>query len=154
MDTEPNDPAEMQDQALNEALESPAAEDLDGLSIQDRRLAKVDEYEDAALSRADTFAAMIGIGNASLQRVFEHLGAALLGELDSRAHTLEEIREYRPEIGLMVKLRKSIETDLEFHFPDAGQQGAAFSRRIQNGLDNKVATRKRELLPKRWMDNR
>ena len=116
----------MRDDELNEALEAHAAEELDGLSIQNQRLARIQEYEEAAVSRSDPFAAVIGMGNAYLQRVFEHLGAAVLDELDSRPHTVEELREFGPEIRLLVKLRNSIETDLAFQAPDAGQQAAAF----------------------------
>ena len=84
MEAEPTDAREMRDHELNEALEAHAAEELDGLSIQNQRLARVQEYEEAALARSDPFAAVIGMGNAYLQRVFEHLGAAILDELDSR----------------------------------------------------------------------
>ena len=94
------------------------------------------------------------MGNAYLQRVFEHLGAAILDELDSRAHTVEELRELGPEIRLLVKLRNSIETDLSVQPPDAGQQAAAFPHSMKGkGLDTKVATGKRDLLRKRWMAN-
>ena len=94
------------------------------------------------------------MGNASFQRIFEHLGAALLDELDSRDHTVAELREYEPEIRLLVKLRNSIETDLDPQLPEAGQQAAAFPRPMKSkGLRTKVATSKRDLLPKRWMGN-
>jgi hypothetical protein len=154
MQAEPTDAREMRDDELNEALEAHATEELDGLSIQNQRLARVQEYEEAAVSRSDPFAAVIGMGNAYLQRVFEHLGAAILDELDSRAHTVDELREFGPEIRLLVKLRNSIETDLAVQPPDAGQQAAAFPHsRKGKGLDTKVATGKRDLLPKRWMAN-
>ena len=154
MKAEPTNVREMPDNELNEALEAHAVEELDGLSIQNQRLARVQEYEEAALSRSDPFAAVIGMGNAHLQRVFEHLGAAILDELDSRAHTVEEFREFGPEIRLLVKLRNSIETDLAFQPPGDGQQAAAFQHSMKgNGFDTKLATRKRDLLPKGWRAN-
>jgi hypothetical protein len=82
------------------------------------------------------------------------LGAAILDELDSRAHTVEELREYAPEIRLLVKLRNSVEADLAFQANDAGQQAAAIPHRKKgNGLDTKAATSKGDLLPNRWMAN-
>src|SRR6188768_1313504 len=98
MEAERTDAREMRDHELNEALEAYTAEELDGLSVQNQRLAKIQKYEDAAVSRSDPFAAVIGMGNAYLQRVFEHLGTAILDELDTRAHTVEEFREFSPEI--------------------------------------------------------
>jgi hypothetical protein len=72
--------------------------------------------------------------------------------MDSRPHTVEELRELRPEIRLLVQLRNTIETDLAVQPPDAGQQAAAFSRSMKgNGFDTKLATSKRDLLPKRWL---
>ena len=154
MGAEPTDAREMQDHELNEVLETHAAEELDGLSIHNQRLARIQEYEEAAVSRSDPFAAVIGMGNAHLQRVFEHLGAAILDELDGRTHTVEELRELGPEIRLLVKLRNSIETDIAVQPPDAGQQAAAFPHRQKGkGLDTQLATSKRDLLPKRWMAN-
>lgn len=154
MGAKPTAARQMPDHELNEVLESHAAEELDGLSIQNQRLARVQEYEEAAVSRPDPFAAVIGMGNADLQRVFEHLSAAILDELDSRAHTVDELREFSPEIRLLLKLRKSIETDLAVQPPDAGQQAAAFPQRMQGtGLDIQLAAGKRDLLPKRWMAN-
>jgi hypothetical protein len=149
MEMEPMEVGKMRDHELNEALEAHAAED-DELSVQNERLAKIQEYEEAALSRSDPFGAVLGMGNATLQRIFEHLGAAILEEMDSRPHTLEELREFEPGIRLMVKLRNCVETDLALQPPDAAQQ-AAF-RHHMNGqrLDTKLAAGKRDLLPKRW----
>ena len=65
------------------------------------------------------------MGNAYFQRIFEHLGAAILDELDSRAHTVEELRELAPEIRLLVKLRNSIETDLAFQGTNIDPPAAA-----------------------------
>jgi hypothetical protein len=140
----------MGDHELNEALETHAEDELDGLSIQNQRLAMIQEYEEAAVSRSDPFAAVIGMGNAHFQRVFEHLGAAILEELDSHPHSVQEIREFEPEIRLLVKLRNSMETDLEVQPPEAGRPAAAFPHRMTGkGLDAKVASSKRDLLPKR-----
>jgi hypothetical protein len=154
MEAERTDARETRYQELNEALEVNSVEELDGLNIQNQRLARVQEYEEAAVSRSDPFAAVIGMGSASFQRIFEHLGAAILDELDGRAHTFEELRELTPEIRLLVKLRDAIEKDFEVQAPDADQQAAALPRlRKSKGRDTKVATSKRDLLPKRWMGN-
>jgi hypothetical protein len=154
MESEPTDARKMPDHELNEALDAHAAEELDGLSMQNQRLARIEEYEEAAVSRSDPLAAVIGMGNAYLQRIFEHLGAAVLDELDSHAYTVEEFRELSPEIRLLAKLRKLIETDLELQPPDAGQQAAAFLPG-SNGkrLDTRATNGKRELPPKRWLGN-
>ncbi len=150
MEVEPGDARKMRDYELNEALEADGPEILDGLSMQNQRLARVQEYEEAAVARPDPFAAVIGMGNAYFQRVFEHLGAALLDELDCRAHTVEELREFGPDIRLLVKLRNAIETDLAVQLPDAGQQAMTSQHRMQgNGLDTRMATRKRDLMAKR-----
>ena len=67
---------------------------------------------------------------------------------------VEELREFSPEIRLLVKLRNSIQADLAFQANDAGQQAAAIPlRKKGNGLDTKAATSKRDLLPNRWMAN-
>lgn len=154
METEPTDARMMRDDELNEALAAHAAEELGGLSIENRRLERIQEYEEAALSRPDPFAAVIGLGNASLQRVFEHLGKALLDAMDGHPHTVDELRELSPEIRLLVKLRKLIETDLAIQPSDAGQQVAAFPHAMQGKrLDTKIATGKRDLLPRRWTRN-
>jgi hypothetical protein len=152
MGAEATDAREMRDHELNEALETHAEDELDGLSIQNQRLARIQEYEEAAVSRSDPFAAVIGMGNAHFQRVFEHLGAAILEELDSHPHSVEELREFGPEIRLLVKLRSAIETDLEVQPPEAETPAAAFSGRIQGtGLDTRLVSGKRDLLPKRWV---
>ena len=153
MEAEPNDACKMRDYELNDSLDARAVEELDGLTIQNQRLARIQEYEEAAVSRPEAFAAVIGMGNAYFQRVFEHLGAAILDELDSRAHTVEELREFGPEIRLLVKLRNAIETDLAVQPPDPRQQAAAFPHMKGKGFDTQLATSKRDLLPKRWRAN-
>lgn len=151
MEAEPTDAREMLDYKLSEALESHAEDELDGLSIQNRRLGRIQEYEDVCLARPDPYAAIIGMGTSSLQRVFEHLGNALLDELDSHTHKLEEVREYTPEIRLLVKLRNAIEADLEFQSADTEPPATAFPHnRKSTGQDTKVPTSQRDLLPKRW----
>lgn len=153
MDAESNDASKMRDQQLNESLEAHGQDDLDGLSIRNQRLARIQEYEEAAVSRPDPFAAVIGMGNASLQRVFEHLGAAIVEELDSRPHTVGEIRELEPEIRLLVKIRNSIETDLAVQTSDAERPATAFPpTRPAKGITN-GPVRTRDLVPKRWMGN-
>ena len=67
---------------------------------------------------------------------------------------VDELRELSPEIRLLVKLRKSIETDLAIQPPDAGRQVAAFPPSLKGkGLDTRLATGNRDLLPKRWTGN-
>jgi hypothetical protein len=122
------------DYVLNEALDAHAVDELDGLSIQNQRLAKIQEYEEASLLRTDPFAAVLGMGNASMQRIFEHLGAAILEELDGRPHTVEEFRELAPEIRLLAILRRSIETEFVVQRSDATQQAAAFNGMKGNGF--------------------
>ena len=92
MDMEPTNTDAVSDQELNAALEAHAAEDYDGLSIRNQRRARIQEYEESALSRLDPFAAVIGLGNVIFQSIIEHLGAAILDELNSKAPTLEEMR--------------------------------------------------------------
>lgn len=153
MDTESNDASKMRDQELNESLEAHGQDDLDGLSMRNQRLARVQEYEEAAIARPDPFAAVIGIGNADFQRVFEHLGAAILDELDSRTPTVDAFRELGPEIRLLVKIRNSIETDLAVHTADAGRPATAFPpTRPAKGITN-GPVRDRALVPKRWIEN-
>lgn len=138
------------DYELNEALEADLAQESDGLTIQNQRLARIQEYEESALSRIDPLDAVIGIGNASFQRVFEHLGAAVLEELDSHAHTVDEFRKIGPEIRLLVKLRNTIETDLAVQSHNAAQQEMPFRHGPRdNGPSSKLAARMHELLPKR-----
>ena len=152
MGHEPNNTHDMQDEELNEALDAHSAEELDGLSMQHQRQARVDEYEEAAVSQPNPYAAVSGMGGAFCQRIFEPLGPAVLVELDSHPHTVEEIREYEPEIRLLVKLRNSVEADLAFQANDAGPPTAAIPHRKKgNGPDTKAATSKRNMLPNRWM---
>jgi hypothetical protein len=153
MEAEPTDSRAMQDDALNKALDAPTAEDLDGLSIQNQRLARIQEFEETAIARSDPLAAVLGIGNASLQRMFEHLGAALLDELDSHPHTVEELRELEPEMRLLVKLRKSIETGIALQSLGTDQQPAFPHNTRGKSRDTKLTTGKRDLLPKRWTEN-
>jgi hypothetical protein len=112
----------MPDHELNEVLEAHAAEELDGLSIQNQRLARVQEYEEASVSRSDPFAAVIGMGNAYFQRVFEHLGAAILDELDSRAHTVEELREFAREFACWSNCEIQLRQILQFSLPMPGNR--------------------------------
>jgi len=135
MEMEPTNTDAVSDQELNTALEAHIAENYDGLSIESQRSARIKEYEESALSRLDPFAAVIAMGNASLQRIFEHLNAALLDELYSKAHTLEEMREISPEIRLLLKLRKSIETGFAFQLHDAEQHAATYR---QGGRDKRT----------------
>jgi hypothetical protein len=125
MEAKLSHPGTMSDDELNEALEVHRAEEFDGLSLQNQRLAIIQEYEEAALLRADPFAAVIGMGNAYLQRIFEHLGAAVLDELDTRAPGIAELRELVPEIRLLTKLRNAIQTDLAFQATNTGPPAAA-----------------------------
>src|SRR4051794_37868454 len=63
-----SDVRDAHDSELNEPLETNVADDPEGLSIQNQRLARILEYEEAALARMDPLAAVIGIGNAYFQR--------------------------------------------------------------------------------------
>jgi hypothetical protein len=149
--TEPTDARDVPDYELNKPLETDAAEALEGLSMQNRRLATIQEYEETAISRTDPLAAVIGMGNAYFQRIFEHLGKAVLDVIDSRPHTVAEMREYAPEIRLLVKLRNAIETDLVVQPPDVERHAAALPRGAKSKVcGTEMATSERELLPKRW----
>jgi hypothetical protein len=153
MEAESSDTRQRRDQELNEGLEAYAAEELDGLSIQNQRLARVQEYEEAAVSRPDPFAAVIGMGNADLQRIFDHLSTAILDVMDSRKHSVDELREFSPDIRLLLKLRKSIETDLAVQTPDVEQPAASFAANMTaKGITNE-AIRKHGLVPKHWFKN-
>jgi len=153
MDVQPTNAYKMLDHELNEALDAKSSEELEGLSIQNQRLAKVHEYEEAALARSDSFAAMIGMGNAYFQRVFEHLGTALLDELDARPNTIAEIREVEPEIRLLLKVRSAIETDLEVAAADFKQQAVAFPSGMQRkALEAKSAISKRDHPSRHWAE--
>ena len=151
MDVQPTNAHKMLDHELNKALDAQSPEDRDGLSIQYQRLAKVQEYEEAALARSNPFAAIIGMGNAHFQRVFEHLGAALLDELDARPNTIAEIREVEPEIRLLLKVRSAMETDLEVGAAEFNQQAVAFPSAVQRkALEAKCATSKRDHPSRHW----
>lgn len=153
METESNNIRNLQDDELNEAIEAYSEEDCDGLSIRNQRLARVHEYEEEAISRPDPFAAVIGMGNADLQRIFDHLSAAILDVMDSRKHTVDELRELSPDIRLLLKLRKSIETDLAVQTPHVEQPAASFAANgMAKGITNETI-RKNGLVPKRWFGN-
>jgi hypothetical protein len=150
MAAETTDAREARDYALN-AQEPKDADELDELQLKNQRLARIQEYEEAAVSRTDPLAAVIGMGNADLQRIFEHLGAAILDAIDSRSHTVEELRELAPDIRLLVKLRNAIETDLAFQSTDITSQGAALPHGMRpNRPHAKEPTNKRDLVPKSW----
>jgi hypothetical protein len=153
MEAEPTKPREMRDEDLNAALEAHTVEDLDGLNIQNHRLARIQEYEEEVVSRSNPYAAMIGVGSADFQRIFEHYSKALLEELDSR-HTFAEVRELNRDIRLLETLRRAVEADLEFQSADAGQPVSGFPHSINvKGLSRKAVTNKCDLVPKRWMGN-
>jgi hypothetical protein len=152
MDAELTDLPEMSDRELNEALKEHAIEEQDELSIKDRRLARIDEYEEAALSSSDAFAALIGIGNAHLQRIFEHLSTAILEELESRGGSFEAICELNPHMRLLVKMRSSVEKVFAVQPPNDGQQFSQGGMGI--GVNNNLANSKRKLLPKGIRSNR
>jgi hypothetical protein len=114
------------DYVLNEVLDPRAPGDLDGLSIKNQRLARIQEYEEEAISRENPFEAVIGMGNASLQRVFEQYGQALIDAFEGRDPTLEEMRQYSSDIRLLLKVRKSIETDIALQTAHADQSASAF----------------------------
>ena len=137
------------DREFNEAPDACGAEELDGLSMANRRRARVDEFEEDAVARSGPYAAVIGMGTAYLQRIIEHLGAAVLEEMDSHPHTIQELREFRPEIRLLVQLRNAVETDREVQTLEAGDQAEGFA----SGLKLKGVASKRGLLPKRFRAN-
>ena len=146
--------AQVHDHELNEALEKDAGQELDGLSIRNQRLARILEYEEAALSRSDPHAAVIGMGNAQLQRICEHVGDAVLERWDAHTPTVEEIRELSPQIRLMVAMRKMMDTDLAFQSEDFQQQAAAFPHSAKRkGITNHVGSSQRGLVAKRWAEN-
>jgi hypothetical protein len=150
MEVEPIKKRGMEDDELNEAVDAHSVEELDGLSMQNQRLARVQEYEEAAVSRPDPLAAVSGMGAAFCQRIFEHLGTAVLDELDRFPHSVEEFREYEPEIRLLAKLRKSIEQDLTLQAHETPQQGPMPHRKKGNVLPTKTVTSKRDLTATRW----
>ena len=153
MESESSDARRFGDEELNRALDAYSDEDSDAQNIRNQRLARVHEYEESTVSRADPFAAVIGMGTADLQRVFEHLSGAILAELDNREHTVDEFRELGSDIRLLLKIRKSIEVDLTFQAPDVGQPASAFAaKRNVKGLA-KEAIRRNGLLPDRWLKN-
>jgi hypothetical protein len=144
------DKHEKLDQELNAALETHSEDELDGLGIRNQRRARIDEYEERAVAHPEPLAALIGMGNADFQRIFEHASTAVLEELDSHPHTVEEIRELAPDIRLLIKLRDSMEWDLEGGSPDGEQPVAAVpAGRKAKGLPG-VTGGKSQLLPKRW----
>ncbi len=128
MDGKPNNPREMDDHELDQAIHLDAAEDADGLSIRNQHLAKIQECEEAALARRDPFSAVGGLGATYLQQIYLHLGHAVVDTLESGSGSLEEIRDLKSEIGLLVKLRKSIETDIALHHRELEQETIALPR--------------------------
>ena len=93
------------------------------------------------------------MGAADLQRVFEHLSGAILTELDSRDHTVDELREFGPDIRLLLKLRKSVEMDLAIQKPDDEQPASAFPANKKGNGVAKKAIRRKGLLPNHWTGN-
>ncbi len=140
MEPQQTDLHAMEDHELNQALER--AEELDGLSLQHQRLARIQEYEELALARSDPFAAVLGMGTSHLAKLFEHLGKAVLDDLESQAPTLTALREVGPEIRLLLKLRSAMETDLEFQHHVMGEQPMALPGTTRNGTLNKQAGRR------------
>jgi hypothetical protein len=151
MEAQSSNAHKMQDQELNEALEAYSEKDCEVLSFRNQRLARVHEYEEAAVSRPDPFAAVIGMGNADLQRVFDHLSAAILEVMDSRKHTVDELREFSPDIRLLLKLRKSIETDIAIQTQDVEGPASFAANRMTKGFANDPV-HKNGLIPKRWIE--
>jgi hypothetical protein len=148
MDGQSNAPRAVRDDELDSALNLENADDLDELNIRNQRVARILDYEESAVARRDPFAAIIGMGNADMQRMCEYVGAAILERLDCGTKSIEEIREVSPEMRLLVKMRKSIETDLALHLLEGEQQPTAYPhRRSNNDLEIKPVSRRS--LPRR-----
>ena len=128
MDDESHIRAMPGDAELDKALNLNDAEVCGDLTIRNQRLARIQEYEESAVTRPDPLAAIIGIGNADFQRIFEHLGTAILEQIEAGSKSIEEFRELGPEIRLLVKIRKAIETDVALQSLEAEQQPTAFPR--------------------------
>jgi hypothetical protein len=141
----------LDDYELNQTLERD--EELDGLSIQQQRLARIQEYEELALARRDPFAAILGMGTCYLAQVFEHLGKKLWDELESQPPTLTALREVSPEIRLLLKVRSAMETDLEFQEHVRGEQPMALSGPTKNGALKQAVRRQRGVVSHRPRSN-
>ena len=139
METHHTDLHATEDHELNLALER--AEELDGLSVQHQRLARIQEYEEMSLARSDPFTAVLGMGTSHLAKIFEHFGTAILEELESQAPTVAALRELGPEFRMLLKLRSAIETDIEFQHDVIGEQPMVSPRTTRNGPLNKRAVR-------------
>ena len=132
------------------SLREDADEVLDGLSIEDRRRARIDEYEESAVSRADPGAALLGMGTANLQRVAEQLGLAILDELENQPPTIDAFRELGPEIRMLAKIHSVVATDVAFQKMDVGHSNSSPHRKKGITLDASTSAGKRQILPKRW----
>jgi hypothetical protein len=149
MDGETIIPGMPRDEELNKALKFDDAEVYDDLAIRNQRLARIQEYEESALARRDPLAAVIGLGNADFQRIFECLGTAVLEQLEAGSKSIEEIRELEPEIRLLVKIRKAIETDVALQAREAEQQPSALPRcRNSKELEGRPGSRFKHHLPR------
>ena len=125
------DPQALQDQDLNQALEMDE-EELDGLSLQQRRLARIQEYEEEALARIDPLAAVVGMGTVYLAQLFEYFAKAVVDEFKTQPPTLALCRELTPQVRLLAKLRSAIDTDFEFQQHNIGEQTVALRRATSN----------------------
>jgi hypothetical protein len=141
----------LEDDELNHALER--AEELDGLNLQHQRLARIQEYEELALARTDPFGAVLGMGTSYLAQVFEHLGKAVLDELENQPTMLTALREVGPDIRLLLKLRSAIETDLDFQNQVSGEQPMGLSGPTKNGALKQAGRRPRGMVSLRPRSN-
>jgi hypothetical protein len=123
--------AALGDGELNRALNIDDADVRDQQTLRNQRLARIQEYEESALIRRDPLAAVIGMGNADLQRIFESLGTAVLEQIESGSKSIEEFRELGPEIRLLVKLRKAIEVDVALQALETEQQPSRLPRALK-----------------------
>ncbi len=141
------DPQALQDQDLNQALEMDE-EELDGLSLQQRLLARIQEYEEEALARIDPLAAVVGMGTVYLAQLFEYFAKAVVDEFKTQPPTLALCRELTPQVLLLAKLRSAIDTDFEFQQHNIGEQTVALRRATSNGpLAKQTAHHQSRLVP-------
>jgi hypothetical protein len=119
----------IEDLALNDALDEHGRGELDGLSMEQQREARILEYEEVAVEQSDPFEAITGMQNASLARIFERLSAAVVKELNSKNHSLQDIREYTTEIKSLVQIQRNIELDRSLNLALAGCTGPLPQRR-------------------------
>jgi hypothetical protein len=129
-----------------------AAEILDDLSMQDRRRAKIDEYEEAAVSRSDPSDAVAGMGNANLLRVTERLTPAVLETLDSEPPTIDVAREIAPVVRLMIRVQALVDSDRAMERMEGGRDSLSY-RKKGIALDVDRNSTDRLLAPKRWSAN-